>query len=199
MEFQGSSSSNTDSLLTSYQVGALLQVNPSSINNWVKAGLLAAHRTPGGHLRIKVADLVAFLDAHKMPVPEAIGKGGRRRLLVADEDRKQLNAYRRIFKPYADRLDFVLADNAIDALVHVGALRPHLMLLPASLGDLDGLEVCRRLKANPETRGIELIIASARVSPEAERRARRLGVRWVTKPIKGRAIIDELGLPSASA
>ena len=37
-----------DSFLSSYQVGALLQVNPSSVNKWVKEGRINAFRTPAG-------------------------------------------------------------------------------------------------------------------------------------------------------
>lgn len=61
-----------DTLLSSYEVGWLIQASPSSVNTWVKRGLLPAHRTPGGHRRIRAADVVAFLDAHKMPVPKAL-------------------------------------------------------------------------------------------------------------------------------
>ena len=37
-----------DSLLTSTQVGNLLQVNPSSVKKWVNDGHIIAFRTPGG-------------------------------------------------------------------------------------------------------------------------------------------------------
>ena len=63
---------DNDKLLTSHQVGELLQVNPSSINKWVNDGRIQAFRTPGGHRRIRVADLVAFLEKHKMPVPRTL-------------------------------------------------------------------------------------------------------------------------------
>ena len=56
-------------LLTSHEVGALLQCNPSSVNKWVKEERIPAHRTPGGHRRIRASDLLAFLVKHGMPVP----------------------------------------------------------------------------------------------------------------------------------
>jgi excisionase family DNA binding protein len=55
--------------LTSHQAAQLIQVNPSSINKWVKERRILAYRTPGGHRRILAADFVAFLTEYKMPVP----------------------------------------------------------------------------------------------------------------------------------
>ncbi len=61
-----------ETYLTSHEAGKLIQSNPSSINKWVKEGLITAHATPGGHRRIKAADFVAFLSAHNMPVPSVL-------------------------------------------------------------------------------------------------------------------------------
>jgi excisionase family DNA binding protein len=62
----------TDTTLTSHEAAALLQVNPSSIVKWIKDGRLHAYRTPGGHRRIRAADLVTFLIKHQMPVPREL-------------------------------------------------------------------------------------------------------------------------------
>jgi len=61
-----------DTHLTSHEVGKMLQCNPSSINKWVKEGRIEAFRTPGGHRRIRAGDVIAFLKAHKMPIPSAL-------------------------------------------------------------------------------------------------------------------------------
>jgi len=61
-----------DEYMTSYQVGALIQANPSSINKWAKDGKISVHRTPGGHRRFQAADVVSFLIRHKMPIPTSL-------------------------------------------------------------------------------------------------------------------------------
>lgn len=61
-----------ETFLTSHECGAMLQCNPSSINKWVKEGKIPAHRTPGGHRRIKAGDLVAFLKRFENPIPAAL-------------------------------------------------------------------------------------------------------------------------------
>ena len=50
--------------------------------------------------------------------------------------------------------------------------------------DLDGYEVCRRLKAMPATRDIPVIFLTARSDPDDERMGLALGaVDYITKPI----------------
>lgn len=58
-----------ETYLTTHQVAEFIQVNPSSINKWVKEGRITCYRTPGGHRRIQAGNFVAFLTEYKMPVP----------------------------------------------------------------------------------------------------------------------------------
>ena len=54
------------------------------------------------------------------------------------------------------------ADNGEDALALIGEEAPDLILLDWMMPHVSGIEVCRRLKARPETRGIPIIMLSAR-------------------------------------
>jgi len=191
---------DNDRLLTSHQVGELLQVNPSSINKWVNDGRIQAFRTPGGHRRIRVGDLVAFLEKHQMPVPKTLATMTRRRLLVVDDNVKQLDALKRRLKTHSDRVELATAANGIDALVQVGAFKPHLIVLDVFMGELDGLEVCRRLKANPDTRGIDVLMTSGQLTPTVEEDAQRAGaLRCLPKPIDLSAVLEQLGLSQVAA
>src|SRR5581483_11780916 len=186
-------------LLTSSEVGDLLQVNPSSVKNWVNEGLISAFRTPGGHRRIRVADLVAFLDQQKIPVPKKLEHVSRRRLLVVDDDPMQLRSMAREFRRHESRVQVALVQNGIDALVMVGSFKPHLIVLDVFMPELDGLEVCRRLKTNPDTKHVGVVVNSAHLTPEVERSAINAGARrCLPKPVEVAVILDELGvaLPS---
>ncbi len=185
-------------LLTSSEVGELLQVNSSSVKNWIEQGRITAFRTPGGHRRIRAADLVAFLDTHKMPIPANLESAGRRRLLIVDDDLTHLRTMGRLLKQrYEDRVQVALTSNGIDALVLVGSFKPNLIRLDWFMPEMDGLEVCRRLKANPDTRNIEVIVASGHLTAEIEDNALRAGARrCLTKPLDLDIIIEELGIMS---
>lgn len=62
--------------------------------------------------------------------------------------------------------------------------RPDLVLLDVMMPELDGYEVCRRLKADPHTREIPVIFLTGVVSSADEQRGLDLGaVDYITKPI----------------
>ena len=61
---------------------------------------------------------------------------------------------------------------------------PDLILLDIMMPDIDGYEVCRRLKADPRTREIPVIFLTARSEVEDETKGLELGAAdYITKPI----------------
>jgi putative two-component system response regulator len=59
---------------------------------------------------------------------------------------------------------------------------PDVVLLDVMMPDMDGYEVCRRLKANPATRDIPIIFLTAKTEVEDERLGLDLGaVDYITK------------------
>jgi excisionase family DNA binding protein len=184
-----------DRLLTSHEAGALLQVNPSSINKWVEEGRLPAFRTPGGHRRIRAADLAAFLDAHKMPIPRSLTFAVKRRVLLVDDEPKQVESFKRLLKPHMERLDVAVTTSGIDALVKVGSFKPHVIVLDVYMPDVDGIEVCRRLKQNPETKGIDVIVTSGQMTASVEKKAIEAGARaCLGKPLEVDVVLKAIGL-----
>lgn len=180
-------------LLTSSEVGALLQVNPSSVKKWVNDGRIVAFRTPGGHRRIRAADLVSFLDLHNMPIPKSLSGASRRRLLIVDDDETHLKTLARSFKRHANRVEVALSENGIDALVLVGSFKPHLILLDVFMPELDGLEVCRRLQSNRLTGDIGVILISNHMSAGVEEAALEAGARrCLRKPLDLEVVLSEL-------
>jgi PAS domain S-box-containing protein len=77
------------------------------------------------------------------------------------------------------------ADRGELALASVAVSRPALILLDIRMPGMDGLEVCRRLKENPETRDIPVIFLSASVGlPEMVEGFKLGAVDFVSKPFQ---------------
>jgi excisionase family DNA binding protein len=183
----------SDHLLTSSEVGALLQVNPSSVKKWVDTGHLSAFRTPGGHRRIRALDLIAFLERHHMPVPRALKDAGRRRVVVVDDDKLQLRALARRLR--RAEVEVHAVDDPIDALVTIGAVQPHAVVVDVLMPRLSGLELCRALRHCPETKTATVIAVSASMSDELAQQAAEAGAHHaLAKPIDPSFVLNEIGI-----
>src|SRR5215467_11281659 len=111
------------------------------------------------------------------------------RVLMVDDDGLQLRAFQRVLRGQ-DHVALSVADNAIDALLHVGATRPDVVVMDVFMPGLDGMEACRRIKQNPETSDVSVVLATAAVTPELEDAAIRAGATSiVSKPIDIAAIL----------
>ncbi|MEP6860854.1 MAG: thiamine pyrophosphate-binding protein, partial [Deltaproteobacteria bacterium] len=106
-----------------------------------------------------------------------------RRILIVDDDQLQLRAASRLAKR-DPRIELLLASNPIDALLMIGVSRPDVIVLDVFMPGMDGFEVCRRIKANADTRGIQVIIASATMDAELADTAHAAGAAHaVAKPV----------------
>ncbi len=112
------------------------------------------------------------------------------RVIVVDDDALQLRALERRTRDTA-HVELIAIDNAIDALLAVGALQPDLVVIDVFMPGLDGLEACRRIKSNAKTRDVQVVLASAMMSAEVEAAARAAGaLRAVSKPFDVLALLD---------
>lgn len=79
----------------------------------------------------------------------------------------------------------VFASSGREALDAVKAEPPDIILLDVMMPGMDGIEVCRRLKDNPETQAIPVIFITARTSAEDIVRGFEVGGQdYIAKPFK---------------
>lgn len=70
---------------------------------------------------------------------------------------------------------------------------PDLVLLDIMLPEMDGFEVCRRIKEDPRTRELPVVMLTAKKSREDMARGQEVGADWyVTKPFKSANVIDTI-------
>jgi twitching motility two-component system response regulator PilG len=71
--------------------------------------------------------------------------------------------------------------------------RPDLVLLDIMLPEIDGFEVCRRIKENPETKDIPVVMLTAKKSRKDMARGEKVGADWyITKPFKSAMVIKTI-------
>ena len=192
---QAAESFNETTLLTSSQVAGLLQVNRASVNNWVRDGRLEAFRTPGGHHRIRVSDLVAFLSTHELPIPPRLQPLLKRKILIVDDDKKQLAALRRGFRSYKSNAEVETVENGMDALVRIGAFSPDVIFLDVFMPGIDGVEACKRLRTMTATKNTKIYLVTGEINDELLADAERVGADdCLQKPISALSLASLLNI-----
>ncbi|MBI3182704.1 MAG: response regulator [Myxococcales bacterium] len=188
-----------DRLYTTHDISRLLQVDPSTVSKWIDRGIMLAFRTPGGHRRVRQSDLRTFLVAHQMPVPDELGSGVVR-LVVVDDEKPALEAIKRAFRPFANEVELVTTTSAIEAILLVSELRPHGLLIDLTMPELDGLEVVRRVKARKQLEGVRVLTMAGRHSPEQVDASIKAGaIACLPKPVEAQRVIDFFKVPVALA
>src|SRR5882762_4894496 len=103
-----------------------------------------------------------------------------RALLAEDEPDIQLVA--RMSLKRAD-FEVTVANNGLEVLAKAAALQPSVVLLDWMMPEMDGLEACKRLKADPATSDIPVIFLTAKTQEAEIREGLALGaVGYITKP-----------------
>jgi len=87
------------------------------------------------------------------------------------------------------------ASNADEALAVARSEHPDLMLLDVMMpnSSIDGFEVCRRLKADPNTRGINIVMVTARGQEKDLETGRLAGADdYFTKPFSPLQLMNKV-------
>ncbi|HEX8796887.1 MAG TPA: helix-turn-helix domain-containing protein [Polyangiaceae bacterium] len=139
-------------LLTATQVARMCGVDIKTIHNWVGKGRIRGHRTGGRHLRFWPLDVIDFLRAWELGIPEAL-RSARLRVLVVDKDPAALAASKRSL---SRRFDVATADDVVDAIVTAATSRPDVLVVgdvaPLGLDDL-----ARGLGSSDSTRHVRVV------------------------------------------
>jgi CheY-like chemotaxis protein len=85
--------------------------------------------------------------------------------------------------------DLRVAVDAVQALAVLEDFRPQLILMDLQLPGMDGLELTRRLKANPLFRDVVIVAVTASAMKGDEQRAKDAGCDgYITKPLDTRVL-----------
>jgi len=177
------------------------QVTAATIVNWIRAGKLEVYTTPGGQYRMERQKFIEFLQANEFPIPEELQEERERRILIIDDDEDILNMLTEAVQSLGTHFNVRGARNGYDGLIEVGNLKPDVVSLDLMMPKMDGAEMCRRLRSNPDTKNVRVIVVTG-LSGNAElvRKVRRIGVDGVfQKPVdlnEYSALVKKLAIES---
>ena len=113
-----------------------------------------------------------------------------RRVLVVDDE----SAVRGMLTVTLEMAGFEVteAESASSALNEIADSIPDLMLIDWMMPQVSGLELCRRLRRNPDTAGIPLILLTAREEENAKITGLEVADDYITKPFSPRELVARL-------
>jgi len=83
--------------------------------------------------------------------------------------------------------------DGLSALKEIENDKPDLVLLDIMMPGIDGFEVCRRIKGNPLTAGIPVVMLTAKKSSADQAKGLEVGAdAYLTKPFKSGKIIETI-------
>lgn len=178
--------------LTPNEVAGLLLVSPITIRQWAQKGLLKAQTTAGGHRRFARSEVERFAREKGVELPNQ-----GRRVLVVDDDRQLNNYLVALLQTSVDDVSVFSALDGFEAGRMVQEHKPEIVLLDIMMPGMDGVDVCRSIKADAATRHALVVAMTGHHTPELEHRVLDAGASvLLQKPFSRENLLSECGFLS---
>ena len=116
---------------------------------------------------------------------------GRPLVLVVEDDPETRQYYLQILS--SEGFSTEDAHNGLQALEKARVLSPDLVLTDIAVPGIDGIELCRRLRAEPRTRDISLLAVTGYDDRDYQDRAIQAGADHIMiKPVEARLLCEEV-------
>ena len=151
-------------VFTTGEAAKICKVSQQTIIRCFDSGQLKGFRVPGSRFRrIPRDQLFAFMKDNGIPT-EAL-ESGKRKVLLVDDDVDLVDLLKDAFERDG-RFDIRTANNGFDAGMLVKEFRPDLVVLDVMLPDINGKEVCVRVRSDPALDEVKVICISGMVEAD---------------------------------
>ncbi len=193
--------------MTPSEAATLLMISPVTLRHWALAGKLDFVTTPGGHRRFAEDEVKRFASQY-MPANKALvthansvfGDDGAYRILIVDDDEQLSGFLVELLQGLPDQVQTEVANNSFEAGQKLQIFRPHTVLLDLMMPGIKGFDVCRKIKEDPKTCGIRVIVMTGYHTPENVIQAMEAGAEaCLAKPLDKTQLFKVIVLGGLSA
>ena len=164
-------------------------VSPITVRQWAQKGMLQAQTTAGGHRRFTMDSVREFAREYQIELPSEADK-----LLIVDDNRQFNNFLAALFATNVPSLEILTAYDGFEAGRLVEQFKPTVVLLDVMMPGIDGLEVCRSLKSDPQTQDIRVVAMTGYHTPQLQKKMLAAGAQvLLSKPFPNELVIRECG------
>jgi excisionase family DNA binding protein len=172
---------STKTVFTTGEAAKICKVSQQTIIRCFDNGTLKGFRVPGSRFRrIPRDQLFAFMKDNGIPT-DAL-ESGKRKVLIVDDDQELVDLLVDVFDRTA-LFDIKTANNGFDAGMLVKEFRPDLVVLDIMLPDINGREVCQRVRMDPTLEAVKILCISGMVEQDKVNDLRAAGANeFMQKP-----------------
>ncbi len=155
---------STKTVFTTGEAAKICKVSQQTIIRCFDNGSLKGFRVPGSRFRrIPRDQLFSFMKENGIPT-DAL-ESGKRKILVVDDDEELVELLVDVFERDG-RFETRNANNGFGAGMLVKEFRPDLVVLDVMLPDINGKEVCQRVRSDASLESVKIICISGMVEQD---------------------------------
>ena len=178
-------------VFTTGEAAKICKVSQQTIIRCFDNGQLKGFRVPGSRFRrIPREMLYKFMKDNGIPT-DALESGRRKVLLVYDD--VELVEVMTKFLEEDGRFDVKIATTGFDAGMLVKEYRPDMLVLDVMLPDINGKEVCQRVRADSTMEDVRILCISGMIEEDKIQDLRLAGADdFMHKPFDAEMLIDRM-------
>jgi excisionase family DNA binding protein len=181
----------TKTVFTTGEAAKICKVSQQTIIRCFDSGQLKGFRVPGSRFRRIPRDaLYAFMRDNGIPT-DAL-ESGKRKVLIVDDDEELVELIADVLDRDG-RFEVRVANNGFDAGMVVKEYRPDLIVLDVMLPDINGKEVCQRVRSDKTMDDVRIICISGMVEEDKVAELRTAGADdFLHKPFEVDKLIERM-------
>jgi excisionase family DNA binding protein len=178
-------------VFTTGEAAKICKVSQQTIIRCFDNGQLKGFRVPGSRFRrIPREALYKFMRDNGIPT-DAL-ESGKRKVLLVDDDAELVEVMNK-FLDEDGRFEVRIASNGFDAGMMVKEYRPDIIVLDVMLPDINGKEVCHRVRADVSLEDVRILCISGMIEEDKIQELRLAGAdKFLHKPFDVEELIDEM-------
>ncbi len=178
-------------VFTTGEAAKICKVSQQTIIRCFDNGQLKGFRVPGSRFRrIPREMLYKFMKDNGIPT-DAL-ESGRRKVLLVDDDVELVEVMTK-FLEEDGRFEVKIATTGFDAGMLVKEYRPDMLVLDVMLPDINGKEVCQRVRADSTMEDVRILCISGMIEEDKIQDLRLAGADdFMHKPFDAEMLIDRM-------
>ena len=178
-------------VFTTGEAAKICKVSQQTIIRCFDNGQLKGFRVPGSRFRrIPREALYKFMKDNGIPT-DAL-ESGKRKVLLVDDDPELVEMMSKALQEDG-RFEVKIAGNGFDAGMMVKEYRPDIIVLDVMLPDINGKEVCHRVRADPTLEDVRILCISGMIEEDKVQELRLSGADdFLHKPFDIENLIDRM-------